>query len=97
MGAKSMTTDPTSRVGTLAVGVVVVVVVAAPYFGQEVFVPMALAILLGFALAPLVLVLRRWHFGRVPSVIVVVALAFLMIVGIGFFLDSALIRRDLHA
>jgi predicted PurR-regulated permease PerM len=61
-------TPPTS-LGSLAVGVVTV---AALYFGREVFVPMALAILLGFALAPLVLLLRRWHLGRVPSVIAVV-------------------------
>src|SRR5580704_2990098 len=71
---------PPTSLGTLAVGVVTV---AALYFGREVFVPMALAILLGFALAPFVLLLRRWHLGRVPSVVAVVVLAFLMIVGIG--------------
>jgi hypothetical protein len=64
---------PPTSLGTLAVGVVAV---AALYFGRELFVPVALAILLGFALAPPVLLLRRWHFGRVPSVIVVVVLAF---------------------
>ena len=78
---------PPTSLGTLAVGVVAV---AALYFGRELFVPMALAILLGFALAPPVLLLRRWHFGRVPSVIVVVVLAFLMIVGIGSFVGSQL-------
>jgi hypothetical protein len=71
----------------VAVGVVTV---AALYFGREVFVPMALAILLGFALAPIVLLLRRWHLGRVPSVIAVVVLAFLMIVGIGVFVGNQL-------
>src|SRR3984893_11306050 len=80
---------PPTSLGTLAVGVVVV---AALYFGREVFVPMALAILLGFALGPPVLVLRRCHFGRVPSVIVVVVLAFLMIVGIGVFVGNQLAR-----
>src|SRR4029077_5653642 len=78
---------PPASLGTLAVGVVTV---AALYFGREVFVPMALAILLGFALAPLVLLLRRWHLGRVPSVIAVVVLAFLMIVGIGVFVGNQL-------
>jgi hypothetical protein len=78
---------PPTSLGTLAVGVVAV---AALYFGRELFVPMALAILLGFALAPPVLLLRRWHFGRVPSVIVVVVLAFLMIGGIGGFVGSQL-------
>ena len=51
---------PPTSLGTLAVGVVTV---AALYFGREVFVPMALAILLGFALAPLVLLLRRLALG----------------------------------
>src|SRR5271156_4753637 len=78
---------PPTSLATLAVGVVVV---AALYFGREVFVPMALAILLGFALAPPVLLLRRWHFGRVPSVIAVVVLAFLIIAGIGFFVGNQL-------
>jgi predicted PurR-regulated permease PerM len=78
---------PPTSLGTLAVSVVVV---AALYFGREVFVPMALAILLGFALGPPVLLRRRWHFGRVPSVIVVVMLAFLMIVGIGVFVGGQL-------
>jgi predicted PurR-regulated permease PerM len=78
---------PCTNLGTLAVGVVAV---AALYFGREVFVPMALAILLGFALAPPVLLLRRWHLGRVPSVILVVVLTFVMIVGIGGFVGSQL-------
>ena len=78
---------PPTSLGTLAVGVVTV---AALYFGREVFVPMALAILLGFALAPFVLLLRRWHLGRVPSVVAVVVLAFLMIVGIGVFVGNQL-------
>ena len=78
---------PPTSLGTLAVGVIVV---AALYFGREVFVPMALAILLGFALAPPVLLLRRWRLGRVPSVVLVVVLTFLMIAGIGGFVGSQL-------
>ena len=78
---------PPTSLGTLAVGVVVV---AALYFGREVFVPMALALLLGFALAPPVLLLRRWHLGRVPSVIAIVVLAFLIIAGISFFVGNQL-------
>ena len=52
-----------------AITVTFVVVVAALYFGREVFVPLALAILLSFVLAPLVLLLRRLHVARVPSVV----------------------------
>jgi predicted PurR-regulated permease PerM len=46
---------PPTGLGTMAVGVIVV---AALYFGREVFVPMALAVLLSFALGPPVLLLR---------------------------------------
>jgi predicted PurR-regulated permease PerM len=79
-------TPPTS-LGTLAVAVVIV---ASLYFGREVFVPVALAILLSFALGPVVLLLRRWHLGRVPAVIVAVLLAFSIIGGIGTFLGTQL-------
>jgi predicted PurR-regulated permease PerM len=62
---------------------VTVVVVAALYFGREIFVPIALAVLLSFALAPLVGWLRRRGVPRTPAVIVVVALAFLGIFAFG--------------
>ncbi|WP_342167195.1 AI-2E family transporter [Methylobacterium sp. SD21] len=65
---------------TLAVGVVLV---AALYFGREVFVPLVLAILLSFVLAPVVNLLRRIKLGRVPSVIVAVLLALGVLGGIG--------------
>src|SRR6266850_2187191 len=45
-------------------------VVAALYFAREVCIPLALAFLLSFLLAPLVLRLRHWGFGRTFSVIV---------------------------
>jgi predicted PurR-regulated permease PerM len=51
---------------------------------------MALAVLLSFALGPLVLLLRRWHLGRVPAVIFVVLLAFSIIGGIGTFVATQL-------
>ena len=74
-----------TNLATLAVGVVVI---AALYFGREVFVPMALAVLLSFALGPAVLLLRRWHINRVVAVIVVVALAFSVILGIAGLIGS---------
>jgi predicted PurR-regulated permease PerM len=78
---------PTPVLGTLAVGVIAI---AALYFAREVFVPLALAVLLSFALGPLVLLLRRWHFGRIPSVIAAVLLAFLVIFGIGSVIGGQL-------
>ncbi len=73
----------------MAVGVIVI---AALYVGREVFVPLALAILLSFALGPVVILLRRWHFGRVPSIIAAVMLAFLLISCIGVLLGSQLVE-----
>ena len=60
---------------TLAVCVVVVV---ALYIAREIFIPVTLAVLLSFVLAPLVRVLRGWRLGRLPSV----AIAALVAVGL---------------
>lgn len=62
------------------------IVIAALYFGREVLVPLALAILLTFLLAPVVSRLERWHLGRVLSVIIVVALAFVVIGALGWLI-----------
>ena len=61
-----------------------VVVIAALYFGRDVFVPLALAGLLSFALAPLIATLRRWGIPRTSAVITVVLVAFLGIFIFGF-------------
>jgi predicted PurR-regulated permease PerM len=53
-------------------------VVAALHFGKEIFVPLALAALLGFLLDPLVCRLRRWRLPRWLAVAIVV----LMTVGV---------------
>ena len=59
------------------------IVVAALYFGRDLLVPLALAVLLAFVLAPLVTLLQRARIGKVPAVLVAVALAFSVILGIG--------------
>jgi predicted PurR-regulated permease PerM len=66
----------------------VVLVVAALYFAREVFVPLALALLLSFLLAPLVVRLRRWHFGRFHAVMVAVVLAMGVVGAIGTLMFS---------
>ena len=52
--------------GGLTTVLLAVVVVAALYFGREVLVPVALAVLLSFVLAPLVRLLQRWYVPRTP-------------------------------
>jgi predicted PurR-regulated permease PerM len=77
--------DSFTGLGTLAVGVITIAAL-----GREVFVPMALAVLLSFALGPLVVLLRRWHINRVLAVIAAVALACTVIAGLGTLIGSQL-------
>ena len=72
-----------SATGTHSLAVFVVVI-GALYFGRDVFVPLALAGLLSFALAPLIAALRRRGLPRTPAVLTVVILAFLSIFVFGF-------------
>src|SRR5580658_5615214 len=76
---------PSSAIAAVAIGAIFVV---ALYFGRGIFVPLALAILLSFALAPLVLRLRRWHLSRVPSVICAVVIAFSIIAGLAVLIGT---------
>ncbi len=71
------------RATSRAVNILAVLgIIAALYFGRALFIPLAVAILLTFVLAPPVRLLRRW-LGRVPSVLIVVVLAFTVIFGFG--------------
>src|SRR5437764_3309121 len=67
----------------VAGAVIAAIIIGTLYFGREVFVPIALAILLSFVLAPPVRLLQRWHLPRALSVIGVVLIAFLGISSIG--------------
>src|ERR1700712_778417 len=59
-----------------------VVLVAILYFGRDVLIPITLAILLSFLLAPLVGLLRRLHLGRVPSVLLAIVFALSIILAL---------------
>jgi predicted PurR-regulated permease PerM len=67
----------------VAAAVTAAIIIGTLYFGREVFVPIALAILLSFVLAPLVRLLQRWYVPRGLSVVVVVLLAFTSIFALG--------------
>ncbi len=60
-----------------------VMIVATLYFGREVLVPVTLALLLAFVLAPLVELLRRLHLGRVPAVLLGVVVALGVVLALG--------------
>jgi predicted PurR-regulated permease PerM len=68
--------------------VVVFAIVAALYLGREVLVPIALALLLSFVLAPIVRRLQYWRVPRVASVCIVAVFAFATIFGLGAFMVS---------
>ena len=71
-----VTPPETPGIGSLFALLVGVVCVAGLYFAREVLIPITLAVLLSFILAPLVNLLRAIRLGRVASVIVAVVLAF---------------------
>ena len=73
---------------TLVKLAIIVVVLATLYFGRDIFVPLALAILLAFALAPAVQRLRRLSVPNLPAVLIVVAVAFLTILTFGWVLTQ---------
>lgn len=76
-----------SAVGT---AILAVIIIAMLYFGREIFVPIALAILLSFVLAPLVGILQRIHVPRGLAVVSVVILAFALIFAMGSLLATQL-------
>jgi predicted PurR-regulated permease PerM len=67
----------------VATAVIAVIIIGTLYFGREVFVPIALAILLSFVLAPLVQLLQRWYVPRGLAVIAVALFAFTSIFALG--------------
>src|SRR5689334_21881352 len=66
------------------------------YFAREVLIPVALAILLTFVLAPLVRRLERLRLPRVAAVIVVMITTTVGIGTLGWFVEGQLVDLALH-
>ena len=64
------------------------IVIAGLYFGREVLLPLAFAILLSFVLTPALLFLRRLKVPRVLGVTIVVASAFALIFALGWLMSQ---------
>src|SRR4029077_2152352 len=71
---------------------VAALIIAALYFGREIFVPVALAVLLSFVLAPFVMRLHSWRIPRTISVLVVVFIGFSIIFSLGGLMVSQATR-----
>lgn len=67
---------------------VAALIIAALYVGREIFVPVALAVLLSFVLAPFVIRMQSWRIPRTLSVLVVVFIGFSIIFGLGGLMVS---------
>src|SRR5215471_7624725 len=67
---------------------VAALIISALYFGREVFVPVALAVLLSFVLAPFVIRLYSWRVPRTASVLIVVFFGFAIIFSLGGLMVS---------
>jgi predicted PurR-regulated permease PerM len=61
-----------------------VLIVAVLYLAKPVIIPLALAILLTFILTPIVMAVQRSGLGRIPAVLTVVTLTFVVLGGIGW-------------
>jgi predicted PurR-regulated permease PerM len=67
-------------------------IIAALYIGREIFVPLALAVLLSFVLAPFVIWLHSWRIPRTASVLIVVIFGFSIIFSLGGLMVSQATR-----
>jgi predicted PurR-regulated permease PerM len=68
-----------------------IAVIAILYFGKEFFLPLIMAILISFLLAPVIHRLEAWHLGRIGSVLVATILTFGLIGGIAYVVAGQLI------
>ncbi len=86
--------SPSLRADVLApkfmAAVIAAVIVGAIYFGRPVLMPLALAILMSFALAPLVGLLKRLRLGNLAPVLISLAFALVILSSLALFMGSQL-------
>src|SRR6201994_3729784 len=90
--APTTSDDTASLVNAVALAILAVIIVTALYMGREIFVPVALAILLSFVLASPVNVLQPLRVPRGIAVVGVVLLAFAIIFALGSLIATQLNR-----
>lgn len=92
LGKAQSLEDVAGLVGACAVTILAVIIISALYVGREVFVPVALAILLSFVLARPVNLLQAVRVPRAVAAIVSVLLAFAVIFALGSLIATQLSR-----
>jgi predicted PurR-regulated permease PerM len=94
---KARTSDEVmALLSAMATAILAVIIVAMLYFGREIIIPVAMAILLSFVLAPLVGLLQRIRVPRGLAVVTVVIFAFAVIFSTGSLLRPRLRRPSNH-
>jgi predicted PurR-regulated permease PerM len=78
--------DRSSRITTAGI------ILALLYFGREVLIPVALAVMLTFLLAPVVRALRRMGAGRIFSVLITVVLLIIACTAVAVLLGTQILR-----
>jgi predicted PurR-regulated permease PerM len=76
--------------------IAVALAIAALYFGRQIFIPLALALVLSFLLTPLVGLLEKLRLGRVLAVLVVMVLGFVLTAGLAWEVAGQLIDITGH-
>ena len=74
----------------------IVVVIAGLYFGRQMLMPLALAIVCAFLLTPPVELLERWHLGRVPSTLIVMILSIALLGVVAWGVSNQLLEIATH-
>lgn len=82
-----MTTLMSAIAGTRLVSglIAAAIIIAGLYYGREVLLPLALAILLGFVLDPIVTRLKRFGLPRVAAVATVMTVTLALVIALGVF------------
>jgi predicted PurR-regulated permease PerM len=70
----------------------IAIVLGLLYFGQEILIPLALAVLIAFLLAPVVSTLERLRLGRVTSTLLVVVAGLALVVGFGWIVEQRFVE-----
>jgi predicted PurR-regulated permease PerM/methylmalonyl-CoA mutase cobalamin-binding subunit len=82
--------------GAAASGLVTIITIAVVlvglYFGRQVVIPLALAVVFAFLLTPAVSRLEKCRIGRVASVLVVLVLAFVLMSSVGWVVTGQLMN-----
>ncbi len=83
---------PLTRALSLLIAGGFLLAIGGLYLGREFFIPFTLAILLAFALSPIVNWLRRWRLPHVAAVLIAVGLAFGMIGGVAYIVAPQVVK-----